>query len=194
MIEGMSSVFRQWTALELAIFHQWGGPKPEEIITEMKDELMGMFTGPERIYKDDVSFVLEDYMESNFNTVCDDGSADELGELFVDMWRKCCAGEFAMVQDILEKERKRASVTGQCTGLEGGDAIDDDDDEDVSDGMALNDMVKERALEALAEEVDGEGGEKMDADDDGEEAPPLVDADGFTTVATGKKKKKNKKP
>lgn len=158
----------------------------------MKKELMDMFTGPERIYKDDVAFVLEDYMESNFNTVCDDGSADELGELFVEMWRKCCAGDFVMVQDIIEKEKKRASVTGQCTGLEGGDAIDDDD-EDESDGMALNNMVKEKALEALAEGAGEEGGEKMDAGEegeDGEEAPPLVDADGFTTVMTGKKKKK----
>ena len=190
MMEGMSSVFRQWTALELAIFHQWGSPKPDDIIDEMKSELMTMFTGPEKIYKDDISFVLEDYMESNFNTVCDDGSAEELGEIFVEMWRKCCAGDFQMVQEIMEKERKRVSVTGQCQGLEGGDAVDEDD-ETEGDGMNLNNLVKERAMQALAE-GDDEDGEDSAMKEDAEEAPPLVDEDGFTTVVVGKKKKKKK--
>lgn len=188
MIEGITSVFRQWTALELAIFHQWGG-SPEETMEDMKNELMSMFTGPEKVYKDDVSFILEDYMESNFNTVCDDGSAEELGAVFVEMWRKCRDGDFEMVQGILEKERKRVSVTGQCQGLEGGDAIDEDS-EDESDGLALNKMVRERALEALTEEESGEKMEYGDEGDvDGKEAPPLMDADGFTTVVAGKKKK-----
>lgn len=199
MMQGISSVFRQWTALELAIFHQWGGPKPEEIIEEMKKELMEMFTGPEKMYKDDIAFILEDYMEANFNTVCDDGSSEELGELFVDMWRKCCAGDFEMVQTIMAREKNRAHITGQCQGLQGGDAIDEDDDDSdgEGDGAALNSMVRERALEVLQEEgaaekmIAEEGGDGMD--EDAEEAPPLVDADGFETVVSGKKKKKGKK-
>ena len=31
----------------------------------------------------DISFVLEDYMELNFNTILEDGSTDELGDLLV---------------------------------------------------------------------------------------------------------------
>ena len=97
-----------------------------------------------------------------------------------------------MVQDIREKERKRISVVGQCQGLEGGDAIDEDS-KDESDGLALNNLVKEKALEALKEEKGMEESEEMMAEDtDGEEAPALVDADGFTIVVTGKKKKNKK--
>lgn len=183
MIEGMSSVFRQWTALELAIFHQWGGPKPEEVITEMQQELMAMFTGPEKIYKDDVAFILEDYMEAHFNTMLEDGSPDEIGELLCEMWRKCAAGDFEMVNTIKGKERMRPSVTGQCQGLEGGDAIDSDDE---NDGLALGDV-----MQTLKEEGEGEG--DMEAEEDEAEAPPLVDEDGFQTVVSGKKKKKGKK-
>ena len=50
--EGLQSVFRQWTALELAIFHQWGGPTSAERVNQLVAELMEMFLGPEKIYKD----------------------------------------------------------------------------------------------------------------------------------------------
>ena len=139
MKQGIASVFRQWTALELAIFHQWGGPKPEEVIAEMEQELMAMFTGPEKIYKDDVAFILEDYMEAHFNTMLEDGSPDEIGELLCDMWRKCCVGDFEAVNIVKTKERMRPSITGQCQGLEGGDVIDSDDE---NDGLAIGDVMQ----------------------------------------------------
>jgi hypothetical protein len=50
--EGLQSIFRQWTALELAMFHQWGGPTSAERVNELVSELMEMFLGPEKIYKD----------------------------------------------------------------------------------------------------------------------------------------------
>lgn len=82
------------------------------------EEVLGMFQGVDKIYKDvrqlcyikwtvsrafavthdeisrsllfssqDISFVLEDYMELNFNTILEDGSTDELGELLVSYQR-----------------------------------------------------------------------------------------------------------
>lgn len=50
--EGMQSVFRQWTALELAVHHQWGGPSTSARVDELVEEIMAMFRGPEKIYKD----------------------------------------------------------------------------------------------------------------------------------------------
>jgi hypothetical protein len=35
------------------------------------------------LFLQDISFVLEDYMEVNFNTILEDGSTDELGDLLV---------------------------------------------------------------------------------------------------------------
>jgi hypothetical protein len=51
--------------------------------------------------------VLEDYLETHFNVMCDDGSPDEIGELLCTMWRECCAGEFSRVHNILGKEFMR---------------------------------------------------------------------------------------
>ena len=63
--EGMQSVFRQWTALDLAVFHLWGGASTAERVVALVDELMAMFLGPDKVYKD-VSFNYLAYLCSYF--------------------------------------------------------------------------------------------------------------------------------
>ena len=43
-------------------------------------------------------------METHFNTMCDDGSPDEIGELLALMWRQCCVGNFELVSTTLGRE------------------------------------------------------------------------------------------
>ena len=50
--EGMASVFRQWTTIELAIYHQWGGPNTQQKVDNLKNEVANMFLGTTKIYKD----------------------------------------------------------------------------------------------------------------------------------------------
>ena len=121
-------------------------------------------------------------MDEDFQTVCEDGSPAELGELFCTMWRACGAGDFALVHNALNSEKARAEVLARSHGLDSttGDALDSDDDDDDDGGMdvegdAMMAVEEEEAVAAETEEVT---------------APPLVDADGFMTA--GKKKKKNK--
>jgi Pre-rRNA-processing protein TSR2 len=45
-------MFRQWTGLELAVFHQWGGPSSTERAEALMEEVLGMFQGVDKIYKD----------------------------------------------------------------------------------------------------------------------------------------------
>ena len=42
-VEGASSVFRQWTALELAVFHGWGGVNTATKVQNIRDEVINMF-------------------------------------------------------------------------------------------------------------------------------------------------------
>jgi len=120
-------------------------------------------------------------MDEDFQTVCEDGSPAELGELFCTMWRACGAGDFALVHNALNSEKARAEVLARSHGLDSttGDALDSDDDDDDGgmdvEGDAMMAVEEEEAVAAETEEVT---------------APPLVDADGFMTA--GKKKKKNK--
>jgi hypothetical protein len=55
---GTQSIFRQWTALELAVHNQWGGPASEDKAGDMISEVLGLFDGAQKIYKD-VSAVVQ---------------------------------------------------------------------------------------------------------------------------------------
>ena len=50
--EGTNSIFRQWTALELAVHNQWGGPESEEKASFLIKEVLELFGGKKQIYKD----------------------------------------------------------------------------------------------------------------------------------------------
>lgn len=167
----LQSIFRQWTALELAIFHQWGGDTSGELAAHLLEEVKEFFySSDEKIYKDDMSLLLEDFLESNFSTICEDGSPDELGELICTVYNQCGIGNFDLANDIISKERMRSSMVSRSVGVEDqGDAMDSDDDDVEGDGEAA---LEEAVAEAL-EEV------------------PRVDADGWETVS--KRKKKNGK-
>lgn len=50
--EGVASVFRQWTALELAVHNQWGGPLSQSKADGIVAEVLKLFERPSRVYKD----------------------------------------------------------------------------------------------------------------------------------------------
>lgn len=50
--EGTNSIFRQWTALELAVHNQWGGPNSSDKANDMINEVLELFGGAQKIYKD----------------------------------------------------------------------------------------------------------------------------------------------
>jgi len=193
---GMGSVFRMWTALELAIFHQWGGSSGQQVVAELEEELMDLFRGAEKMYKDDVSLILEDYMETHFNTLLEDDSPDEIGEILCTMFNNIVKGDFEMVNGICAKEAARtASLAGQGVAQR-SQGMGGNGDEDSDDDIEENEESKARMQAALAEASVGgglagvkeEGDEDVDMEEE-EEAPPLVDEDGFETVISGKKKK-----
>jgi len=175
--EGLGSVFRQWTALELAVHHEWGGSQSSQRANELMQEILDMFLGPERIYKDDITLVLEDFMETQLNTVCEDNSIEEISELLVLMWRECGQGNFNLVINALSREFQSHEILTRSQGIDNtGDMMDSDEEEEVTAG-------NEAVLQAITEE------DAMD-----EEPPePLVDEDGFESVrrkGKGKGKKK----
>ena len=197
--EGVGSVLRQWTALELAVHHQWGGPQSSARADALVKEITELFLGPDKIYKDDVALLLEDYMDVNFQTICEDNSPDELGDLFCDMWRECIVGKTDLVTNALGREYVRHEMVSRSEGLDTGDADDGSDDGDMNETeQALQEAVAQglsAATGGLAAISEGHG---MDTEE-GEEAlgqepepVPIRDPDGWETVARGKKATKKK--
>ena len=194
--EGLGSTLRQWTALELAVHHQWGGINSNDKAEALVNELVGMFTGPDKIYKDDVSLLLDEYMETNFYTICEDDSTDELGDLLVTMWRQCCAGDFTIATNALAREYVRHEMVSKSEGVVSGD-VDDGSDEDDNEAMEENEeKVKEAAEGMLSSAGNTAAGMEVEGvvNAESQQPPdPVVDEDGFETVFRGKSKKKRGK-
>ena len=193
-VDGISSVFCQWTALELAIHNQWGGPgQGPEQVAALVEEVKSLFLGPEIIYKDDISLVLEDFMETYFNTLLEDGSSEEIGELFCNMWRKCSTGDFSVVDEVRRKEAQRPQVAQMSKGLDAsGDILEGDDDDSECVSNTVFRQAVAHQMERIREEDAEDDVAKESAEEVGATEMSVVDADGFMLVQTGKSKKSKK--
>ena len=125
-------------------------------------------------------------METDFNTVCEDESTDEIGELLVNLWRQCGEGDFTIVNKIISTESKRLEVIGQSRGLERGDEMDSDDE---NEGLSMP------RLDAIVEGTSGIDETDMETEEleSAEPEPPRIDPDGWETVTRNNKKGKGGK-
>jgi pre-rRNA-processing protein TSR2 len=180
--QATGSIFRQWTALELAVSHGWGGMESQEKFDYLVEDVIAMFDGKKRLYKDDIQLFLEDVLEQDFQTICEDGSPGEVGELLCTLYRECGEGDFVRVTNILNAERVRAgqNVMQHSQGLDTGtgDAILPGDVES-DDGMEM-----EMEMGGIQEEEEMGMGMAIPSAPVG----PIIDEDGFQTVTKKKGK------
>lgn len=147
--QGVQSVLRQWTVLELGIYHQWGGSvSAAEVYNEIYTQLMNLFFGVNKFYKDDILLLLEDYIEDKFSIICEDGSPEELSQVFVMLWNECLEGNHSSVVNIMAREKNRQQIIQQSQGLQDGDAMESDSDDD-GDVSQVNQMYREQFQQAL---------------------------------------------
>lgn len=144
--------------------------------------------------------VLEDYLDFHFQTICEDGSPDEIGDIFCTMWRQCIIGDFTLVTNALAKEYVRHEMVSKSEGLTGGDAADDSDNDDNNNESELLLQEALSAHKAASRsnnnmESINENDEQQDMLIDSEnieiaQTLPKVDPDGWETVTKGKKSNK----
>ena len=125
---------------------------------------------------------LEDVLEQDFQTICEDGSPGEVGELLCTLYRECGEGDFTRVTNILNAERVRLgqNVMQHSQGLDTGtgDAILPGDVES-DDGM---EMEMEMEMGGIQEEEEMGMGMAIPSAPVG----PIIDEDGFQTVTKKK--------
>jgi pre-rRNA-processing protein TSR2 len=51
-VDGIIAAFEQWTALELAIHNEWGGPQSAQKGRDLCNLVIELFSKPKRVYKD----------------------------------------------------------------------------------------------------------------------------------------------
>jgi hypothetical protein len=76
-------------------------------------------------------------LDEHFHTTCEDGSTEEIGDILVTLYRQCGLGDFTLSQNLRARAAARTPQVGSSKGIETGDAIDSDEDEE---GITIDDI------------------------------------------------------
>jgi pre-rRNA-processing protein TSR2 len=159
-----------WPALRIAVTESWGGPGAPEKRKWLASAIVDSFEEEDPV--PDVGYVeqmLLQIMADEFDTILEDGSAEDVAKDIVKLWDDSIAGRQGLMLDL---ETQAEKVKGKKLLADEGMASDEekqwtDDEDDDESGDEAPKLLPERTRER---------------------EEPMVDEDGFTLVK-GKGKK-----
>jgi pre-rRNA-processing protein TSR2 len=98
----VETVFNTWTALKLAVDHGMGGQQGIEIALQFVNQVADLFCKND-ICVEEVADFLVDYMDKEFQTVCEDNSPDEVATVLCQFHQHCKEGRHDLVSLELSK-------------------------------------------------------------------------------------------
>ncbi|XP_017770548.1 PREDICTED: uncharacterized protein LOC108558223 [Nicrophorus vespilloides] len=84
-------IFNNWTALQLAVEHSMGGPNSKQVAVQSMNYIVSYGMSEQDLESEDFEDVLEDIMDREFDTLCEDNSIAEISQLlykFLQMIKK----------------------------------------------------------------------------------------------------------
>ncbi|XP_058451990.1 uncharacterized protein LOC131430796 [Malaya genurostris] len=104
--EVVENIFNRWTALRLAVEHGMGGSLGVNTAIEIIDYIT-CFCTENKIDSHDLREVLEEIMDQEFETICEDESIDEISEILI---RYLCL----LKENKIEQVKTELSRLGPC--------------------------------------------------------------------------------
>jgi pre-rRNA-processing protein TSR2 len=156
-----------WPALRIAVDQGWGGPEAAEKRRWLASVVVDAFE--EQVPSPDVYYIEEtllQVMADEFETVLEDGSAEDVAKDMVQLWADVLAGN---TDTVARFEERASNVKGKIQVqevVESDDGSDGDEDEDEEDA---EENWEDEAPQLLAPQPASFN-------------EPVVDADGFTLV------------
>ncbi|GMH23746.1 hypothetical protein Nepgr_025589 [Nepenthes gracilis] len=100
--EGISLLLARWSALQMAVDNEWGGPNSRTAAFQLASEIFDFFTlSKETLYIDDLEDLLDKAMIT-LNTDVQDGSIEEVAEKLMVMHEECLEGNYGSVEKLRE--------------------------------------------------------------------------------------------
>ncbi|KAK5575545.1 hypothetical protein RB653_006678 [Dictyostelium firmibasis] len=140
-------IFKEWTALQLAITNEWGGRTTSERAEDMRQDVLDLFLMGKQVYPDQIEKILDECLSQDLNTVAEDDSCKQVANLVIQCYNLAIKGAYNDMVSLLGPET--ASVISSCVKGAGNDSDDeidggesemgDDDDEMMDDGDDMND-------------------------------------------------------
>lgn len=160
----VQSVFSRWTALQLAVAHSMGGPESEAKYGAFIDAFAQYLNRNVRpsmsisSMEQDIQEYLDEILDEEFNTILDDGSSQEIAQLFPRYIQLIHQGKLAEVQQELQAHHAAAPAIQMSVRNENDDdsssssSEDDPDDNEMREEPSASSETKSQAMD-----VDEEG-------------------------------------
>ncbi|KAL7730726.1 hypothetical protein ACLKA6_003496 [Drosophila palustris] len=137
-------IFNNWQNLRLAVEHGMGGRNGQQVAIQIMEYTFEYCVGNENITQGELQEVIEELMDQEFNTLCDDHSIPEICRNLLRYKQMAQASQYSQIEAELSKlpqgkDWLRPDVKITYTPIEGDSSsdedMDDDDDEDGDDAM-----------------------------------------------------------
>ncbi|KAJ9593731.1 hypothetical protein L9F63_014704 [Diploptera punctata] len=99
----VESVLNSWTGLKLAVEHDMGGFQSKDVALQLVTDIVDIFDKNASIGVEDVADYLTDFMDSEFQTICEDNSPDEVAAVLWQFYQLCKTRNLELVNLELSK-------------------------------------------------------------------------------------------
>jgi pre-rRNA-processing protein TSR2 len=142
----VESVFNTWTALRLAVEHGMGGHQGKETALRLVNQVTNLVCKGD-VGAEEIADFLIDFMDTEFHTVCEDNSPDEVATVLWQFYQRCKAGNHNEIN--LELTKLSRCEMWLCEPLRPRNTREEpmDSEDAVSDGQNSNIAVGEHDLE-----------------------------------------------
>ncbi|KAH8247390.1 hypothetical protein KR038_003413 [Drosophila bunnanda] len=146
----VEKIFNHWQNLRLAVEHGMGGRNGQQVAIEIMDYTYQYCVGNENITQGELQEVLEELMDQEFNTLCDDNSIPEICRNLLRYKQLAQQNQYPQIEAELSKlpagkEWLRPDVKITYTPVEGDSSSDDDDDDMEDDDEDEDDEMEDEA-------------------------------------------------
>ncbi|KAJ8047795.1 Pre-rRNA-processing protein TSR2-like [Holothuria leucospilota] len=102
--QSICSVFKSWTALQLAVENGCGGPYAREKADWMVDAVFNWFTENDGILPDELGDFIAELLNNEFDTIAEDGSVQQVSKRICLDFDTCKAGNAEAVIERIQKD------------------------------------------------------------------------------------------
>ena len=113
----VDAIFKNWTALQLAVSQGAGGPQSKAIADWMVEAVVQWFNENQNIEGYEVTEFIDQIVNQEFNLIIDDGSADEIGNTICEFYNLCTSSRsndeiIAKIQSLPKCDLSRCKLDG----------------------------------------------------------------------------------
>lgn len=178
--EAVVGVFREWTALRLAAAGTLGAGDAEKVNAMAQRVLEGF--AQRCVYKDELEDLFDDFFQTEYAVVVEDGSIEEVAALLQALYEECRAGDFRRAMLLAARSQSTADRALAASHAAASAA-------DMAPALRSANRAA-RAAQAMAalapEDIAGDGEDLADGDDAGagaDDGDAMMADDGDAAMA-----------